>query len=159
MTIVIFRCPHSADLDAVQLDPTAAILRPALSDLLALPTSPADIDAVELDPAVVAAATQAMGLPTHLPSLRLHCADAAAFLREQQAGGQRQQQQQQPYDLVFMDAFDGEDNVPAALCTPGVCCGGSGWAAACLEQCSCTQHVWCGEHALLASPPVQCCVP
>ena len=89
---------------------------------------------------MVAAATQAMGLPTGLPNLRLHCADAAAFLRErlQQQQGQQWRQQadapqadaqqgrlgsEQPYDLVCMDAFDGEDNVPAALCTPGALCG------------------------------------
>lgn len=98
---------------------------------------------MEIDPAVVAAATRAMGLPTDLPNLRLHCADAASFLTgrrrssegrqqqgrqqqdEQQQDGQQQQedqqqqQGQQPYDIMFMDAFDGEDDVPAALCTPG----------------------------------------
>lgn len=68
-----------------------------------------------------------MGLPTDRPNLRLHCADAAAFLRQRAAGGggaaerQAGQQQQQPYDLIYMDTFDGEDNVPAALRTPGVC--------------------------------------
>jgi len=85
-----------------------------------------------------------MGLPTDLPNLRLHTADAAHFLqqrrqRQRQASGggsnsssggstqgqQQQQQQQQDeeqaYDLVFMDAFDGQDDVPAALCTPGGC--------------------------------------
>ena len=84
-------------------------------------SSAADIDAVELDPAVVAAATEAMGLPTGLPNLRLHTADAAAFLEQRQQQGQQHQgqQEQESYDLVFMDAFDGEDAVPAALCTPG----------------------------------------
>ncbi|EFN52903.1 hypothetical protein CHLNCDRAFT_138459 [Chlorella variabilis] len=76
-----------------------------------------DVDAVELDPAVVAAATRAMGLPAALPSLRLHTADAAAFLRERCGG--HQGQAQPPYDLVFMDAYDGSDDVPATLCTPG----------------------------------------
>ena len=73
---------------------------------------------MELDPTVVEAATQAMGLPTSLPNLRLHCADGAAFLRERRQV-QQAQQAQQPYDVLFMDTFDGEDEVPAALCTPG----------------------------------------
>ncbi|KAL4420428.1 hypothetical protein ABPG75_010084 [Micractinium tetrahymenae] len=79
-----------------------------------------EVDAVEIDPAVVAAATQAMGLPTDLPNLRLHCADAAAFLRGRRhgAGSRQGGQQERPFDLVFMDAFDGADDVPAALCTP-----------------------------------------
>ena len=101
-------------------------LNPNSCTSLPLPlASAADIDAVELDPAVVAAATEAMGLPTGLPNLRLHTADAAAFLEQQQQAQQeqqrqgRRQQEGEPYDLVFMDAFDGEDAVPAALCTPG----------------------------------------
>lgn len=91
-----------------------------------------------------------MGLPTDRPNLRLHTADAAAFVADfvsagaaaqrgeqqgqqgqQQQGEQQAGQQQRPgssgaegwaqpfYDLVFMDAFDGEDNIPPALCSPG----------------------------------------
>lgn len=72
---------------------------------------------------MVAAATLAMGLPTSLPNLRLHTADAAAFLAPSM---QQQGQGHAPYDLVFMDCFDGGDNVPAALCNNGercACCG------------------------------------
>ena len=116
-----------------------------------------------------------MGLPADLPNLRLHCADAAAFLRQRLANGgpgqqaqaqqaqqvqaqqqqqqaqqvQAQQQQQQaqqvqaqqqqqaqqegmqPYDLIYMDTFDGDDNVPATLRTPGVL-GYCGAATPCL---------------------------
>ncbi|GAB4814121.1 hypothetical protein N2152v2_001167 [Parachlorella kessleri] len=79
------------------------------------------VDAVELDPVVLAAATQAMGLPTTLPNLRLHRADAFQFVRDfvvqQQQHGQ--QERGRLYDLVLLDAFDGEDNVPEALCSPG----------------------------------------
>ncbi|KAL4853379.1 Methyltransferase-like protein 13 [Chlorella vulgaris] len=50
------------------------------------------IDAVELDPAVVAAATSAMGLREQ-PTLRLHTADAAAFLAQRRRRQQGQQQQ------------------------------------------------------------------
>eukprot|EP00887_Chlorella_sp_A99_P005280 scaffold1.g5280.t1 len=94
-----------------------------------------EVDAVEIDPVVVEAALEAMGFPppgSH-PRLRLHTADAAAFLlrrRGEEGGeqarrggaeerGQQVQRQRAPlFDLCFMDAFDGKDAVPAALCTP-----------------------------------------
>jgi spermidine synthase len=79
----------------------------------------ADIDGIELDPAVVAAATHAMGLPGDLPALDVHTADAAAFLRERVAQLGKSGDQQALYDLIVMDTFDGEDNVPATLCTAG----------------------------------------
>jgi hypothetical protein len=125
------------------LNPNSCTSLPPAPSLI---TAAADIDAVELDPAVVAAATEAMGLPTCLPNLRLHTADAAAFLeqRQQAQQGQQQQQQQQqqegeePYDLVFMDAFDGEDAVPAALCTPGApFCGADNARPVCAAPCCC----------------------
>lgn len=44
----------------------------------------------------------------------MHQAEAAQFLSAWvQRGGQH------PFDLVFLDAFDGEDNVPEQLSTPG----------------------------------------
>lgn len=98
-----------------------------------------EVDAVELDPAVVAAAMAAMGLPADHPRLRLHTADAAAFLRAWRRRRQQQDQQQQhpqpkeqqqpgagwqqpsaePWDLIIQDTFDGQDAIPAALCTQG----------------------------------------
>lgn len=70
------------------------------------------IDAVEIDPVVVEAATEAMGLPTALPNLRLHTADAVDVVRAKRA------EQVAPYDLVCIDAFNGADEVPCELYSP-----------------------------------------
>lgn len=88
------------------------------------------MDAVELDPAVMAAATQAMGLPTARPNLRLHTADGAAFVADHVArqraaagagadGGSAPAEGAEYYDIVYVDAFDGQDRTPEALCSAG----------------------------------------
>jgi hypothetical protein len=72
----------------------------------------ASVDAVEIDPAVVEAATLAMGLPARLPRMTLHTADAMDFVEAHVAAGKER------YDVVCMDAFTGDDEVPSTLCTP-----------------------------------------
>ena len=70
-----------------------------------------------------------MGFPANDPRLRLHTADALDFLAARKGP-------QPPYDLVVMDAFDGEDSVPAALCTPGGCRQRGRWGReGCLASC------------------------
>lgn len=74
------------------------------------------VDAVELDPVVIAAATQSMGLPHSRHNLRLHEGNAADFVLRLVA--EVQQGQTPPLDLVFIDAFDGNDHVPSVFCSP-----------------------------------------
>ena len=101
------------------------------------------VDAVEIDPVVVRAAVGAMGLPATLPNLRLHTADAARFVADAAAGvacppaagaggPSEGGGEGRWYDLVAMDVFDGKDEVPAALRTPGArrWCDPGGSAAA-----------------------------
>jgi len=64
----------------------------------------ADVHAVELDPVVVEAAGAAMGLDEE--AVRGHGGDAGAW------GGGREGE---PFDLVFLDCFGGDDRVPEAL--------------------------------------------
>lgn len=113
------------------------------------------------------AASLAMGLPTDLSNLRLHCADAAAFLRQRSAAagqgreaaeGQEQlvqlEEEQRLYDLVFMDAFDGGDNVPAALCTKSEeQCMGEGRGTGTLLRCCCCWRGCRRSDAGLLCPP------
>ena len=61
------------------------------------------VDAVEIDPVVVAAAAE-MGF-VHP---RLFVQDANEFIGSSASNG--------PYELVYIDAFDGDDRVPEALC-------------------------------------------
>ena len=46
-------------------------------------------------------------------NLHVRTGDAAAYVAE------RVRQGAQPLDAVFLDAFDGDDNVPQSLCSPG----------------------------------------
>ncbi|KAK9819395.1 hypothetical protein WJX81_003737 [Elliptochloris bilobata] len=75
------------------------------------------VDAVELDAAVLEAATTAMGLPECRANLHLHCADGAEWVA--QAAEAVHAQEQPPHDLVLLDAFDGDDAVPACFTQPG----------------------------------------
>lgn len=69
-----------------------------------------EIDAVEIDPVVVEAAITAMGLPPECRRCTVHTADAVQFVQAHKAA------QKPPYDVVCIDAFDGEDSVPGVLC-------------------------------------------
>jgi hypothetical protein len=83
------------------------------------------IDAIELDPIVAEAAHTAMGFP-FLPTsnnnsnrkeedrVRVFIMDAYDYA-QQHAQKVAHQVSQYYYDLVFMDAFDGQDNIPAKL--------------------------------------------
>ncbi|DBA78741.1 TPA: hypothetical protein ACH3X1_008650 [Trebouxia sp. C0004] len=75
------------------------------------------VDAVELDPIVVTAATQCMGLPYSRSNLRLHTADAAGYILN--LASQVHKGLADPLDIVFIDAFDGNDEVPGCFCDPG----------------------------------------
>ncbi|KAL0053521.1 hypothetical protein WJX82_006974 [Trebouxia sp. C0006] len=74
------------------------------------------VDAVELDPTVVTAATQCMGLPYSRSNLRLHTADAADYVLN--LASQVHKGLADPLDIVFIDAFDGNDDVPNCFCDP-----------------------------------------
>ena len=80
------------------------------------------IDVVEIDPVVVQAAIQAMGFPsssscanTMGKRLRVFTADAVDFIKQERNANDL-------YDLVCIDAFDGEDNVPGVLCSDEFAC-------------------------------------
>lgn len=47
------------------------------------------------------------------PNLHVRTGDAAAYVADRVRRGA------QPLDMVFLDAFDGDDNVPETLCSPG----------------------------------------
>lgn len=71
----------------------------------------ADVEGVEVDPVVVEAARDHMGFSeANLPNLRITIDDAMVFMRNHAREGC------EPYDLVFMDAFDGTDETPNELC-------------------------------------------
>ncbi len=72
---------------------------------------------VELDAAVLEAATREMGLPAERPNLRLHCADSAAWMAATARAVAARTEP--PLDLVLLDAFDGDDAVPACFTQPG----------------------------------------
>ena len=72
---------------------------------------------VELDAAVLEAATREMGLPADRPNLRLHCADGAAWMAA--TAHAVVARTEPPLDLVVLDAFDGDDAVPACFTQPG----------------------------------------
>ena len=72
---------------------------------------------VELDAAVMEAGTAAMGLPMRRRNLRLHCADGDAWVAA--AAAAVRAGEQPPLDLVLLDAFDGDDAVPACFTRPG----------------------------------------
>ncbi|KAL0018982.1 hypothetical protein WJX79_006878 [Trebouxia sp. C0005] len=74
------------------------------------------VDAVELDPTVVTAATQCMGLPYSRSNLRLHTADAADYVLN--LASQVHKGLAEPLDIVFIDAFDGNDDIPDCFCDP-----------------------------------------
>ncbi|KAL3138167.1 hypothetical protein ABBQ38_005393 [Trebouxia sp. C0009 RCD-2024] len=71
------------------------------------------VDAVELDPLVVTAATDYMGFPSHRPNMQLHQGDAADYILK--AVSEVHQGHADPVDMVFVDAFDANDDVPASL--------------------------------------------
>jgi len=50
-------------------------------------------------------------------NLRLHTADAADYVRN--LASQVHQGLADPLDIVFLDAFDGNDDVPDCFCDPG----------------------------------------
>lgn len=76
----------------------------------------AEIDAVEIDPVVVEA-TSVMGvhLGTVRPRLRVYTQDAIEFLK-----GLQLTDANQTYDVVCVDAFDGDDTIPNGLLTAEV---------------------------------------
>ena len=47
------------------------------------------------------------------PNLHVRTGDAAAYVAD------RLRRSAKPLDAVFLDAFDGDDNVPESLCSPG----------------------------------------
>lgn len=51
------------------------------------------------------------------PNLRLHEGDAADYILK--LASQVQQGRAAPLDLVFIDAFDGNDDVPSSFCSSG----------------------------------------
>ena len=51
------------------------------------------------------------------PNMQLHQADAADYLMR--VASEVQQGSTKPLDMVFVDAFDGNDDVPASLCNSG----------------------------------------
>lgn len=66
------------------------------------------IDAVEIDPVVMEAAQSVMGFPGKDNRLGIYVQNAADFVCEHQSRKQ--------YDLIYIDAFDGEDAIPSDLC-------------------------------------------
>jgi hypothetical protein len=103
------------------------------------------VEAVELDPVVVQAATAAMGFPLDRwqphyisdtpsacglglllltlaqsagrPNLTVHNQDGVAFLTDRARG--ITSGNQPPIDLLFLDVFNGADDIPAAFTAPG----------------------------------------
>ena len=97
-----------------------------------------EVEVVELDAAVIRAAFDALGLPPHRycqsscslivvalhgtsehvllcrPRLTVHEADAIAWI-----GETLDKRGPGCFDIVFLDAFDSENEVPSALTTPG----------------------------------------
>ncbi|KAL3150255.1 hypothetical protein ABBQ32_000108 [Trebouxia sp. C0010 RCD-2024] len=71
------------------------------------------VDAVELDPLVVTAATDYMGFPSRRPNMQVHQGDAADYILK--AVSEVHQGRAEPVDMVFVDAFDANDDVPASL--------------------------------------------
>lgn len=67
-----------------------------------------EIDAVEINPVVVQAARAHFGLPDD-PRYRIHVADGRIFLRRARAC----------WDLVFVDAYTGADDIPPQLADAG----------------------------------------
>eukprot|EP00747_Dinoflagellata_sp_TGD_P195650 gnl/TRDRNA2_/TRDRNA2_64646_c0_seq1.p1 gnl/TRDRNA2_/TRDRNA2_64646_c0~~gnl/TRDRNA2_/TRDRNA2_64646_c0_seq1.p1 ORF type:complete len:483 (-),score=62.98 gnl/TRDRNA2_/TRDRNA2_64646_c0_seq1:62-1510(-) len=69
-----------------------------------------EVEGVEVDPVVMQAATEAMGLvQPMLPNLRFRTEDAFDCLQRHVSAGSA------PYDLVLVDAFDGDEEIPRAL--------------------------------------------
>ena len=89
------------------------------------------IDAVEIDAVVVEAATQAMGLPLDLPNLNIVTQDAVEFLKQRVEKMKREEEEEEEnvddfnsfksvllkYDVVYIDAFNGENSIPTAVCS------------------------------------------
>jgi hypothetical protein len=69
----------------------------------------ATIDAVEIDPAVIEAAERFMGFSCEArQGIHVHVQDAVDFVAAAQSDS---------YDIVYIDAFDGDDNIPEPLST------------------------------------------
>ena len=68
----------------------------------------ASVEGVEVDPVVLEAAEESMGLQP-LPNLQIHTDDGLEFLQRHIESGS------EPYDLIFIDAFDGTDETPATV--------------------------------------------
>ena len=66
------------------------------------------IDAVEIDPVVVEAAREAMGFVDEpdTDGIRVHVQDAFEFVATCDS----------QYDMIYIDAFDGDDAIPQSLC-------------------------------------------
>jgi hypothetical protein len=81
----------------------------------------AHVDAVEIDPVVVEAAVQAMGLPVAtLTNLNLYIQDAYEYLKcrsGKKSTSTPNNENTDFYDVVCIDAFDGDDTIPAQLCS------------------------------------------
>lgn len=79
----------------------------------------AHVDAVEIDPVVVEAAIQVMGLPVAaLTNLNVYSQDGYEYLKSRSGGKNTPNVNNTVfYDVVCIDAFDGDDNIPAQLCT------------------------------------------
>ena len=75
----------------------------------------AHMDAVEIDPMVIEAARSAMGFPEEgqHDRLNVHIMDACDFVKEQDVA----EENSQFYDVIYVDAFDGDDDVPDGLCS------------------------------------------
>ncbi|CAL8469998.1 g9540 [Coccomyxa elongata] len=71
------------------------------------------VEAVDLDSAVLAAASQAMGFPLDKPGLEVHERDGVTFISERAA--EIASGASAPVDLLFLDVFDGDDQVPLAF--------------------------------------------
>ncbi|KAK9786060.1 hypothetical protein WJX73_001619 [Symbiochloris irregularis] len=70
------------------------------------------IDVVEIDPVVIRAASEAMGFPLDRAGLKVHEGDAIAHVTAAAEAGQR-------YDLVIVDAFNGNNKVPPEFTRDG----------------------------------------
>ena len=69
----------------------------------------ATIDAVEIDPIVIEASETVMGFSCEeREGIHVHVQDAVDFVAAAQSDS---------YDMVYIDAFDGDDNIPESLAT------------------------------------------
>jgi spermidine synthase len=70
-----------------------------------------EIDAVEIDPVVATAARDFMGMHSNI-----YVEDAREFVARLVTDNNNNKKKK-PYDIVYIDAFDGDDCIPSDLCT------------------------------------------